>query len=94
VTPSYQLHSNRCRDTEPTRAPDEVQWIWCAYFPVFGLCTILEMWCEAWAAPRATSGTWLTMNTQSLAPDAARARSQENVPRRCEEDRTFYKFHA
>jgi len=36
-------------------------------------------WREPWAAPRATSGTWLTTNAQSLAPDAARARGQETT---------------
>jgi len=46
---------------------------------------------EPWAAPRATSGTWLTTNAQSLAPDAARARGQENDCRRKERVVFVYK---
>ena len=69
LAPSYRLHSNRCRDTEPTRAPDEVQWIW-------GACPSAtlskERWsCDAkrWAPPRATSScTWMAMNAKSRSP--------------------------
>lgn len=140
LAPSYRLHSNRCRDTDPTRAPDEVQWIWGALtvsrwqlealqmryekpWPLHVLLLVPDWqwtgcrgrgvaqsrrwqrerpgrsliavwgsfpatygwWREPWAAPRATSGTWLTTNAQSLAPDAARARGQENDCRRKEE---------